>query len=200
MLGFPSSCGQVQSLLCFDYISCLVHTINHDPLTTNHDPLTTNVQVTQVLIQLYGVISSSLLLLFYCPKPPPPPSPFADFLCLCTRDYLMTVWCVGLHQELSLLLKWNPPSHSSLDVLISFLFSFLLASCDDEMTIWPLTPRWPCVTAAFWSSVMLVLILRKQVCAHVLLLLCCGIAARTAQMSLYKVALLCSKRQIRMEV
>ena len=65
------------------------------------------------------VLFPSLCYYFFLSEVPPSPPLLISF-CLRTHDYLMWVWCVGLHQKLSLLLKWNPPSHSV------FIFHFCL--------------------------------------------------------------------------
>ena len=173
MLGFPSR-GWAQSLLCYDYISRLV--LYHSPLTNHQSPLRWHSVWT---VMWWCFLLSISLIIFSGRKPP--------FCCFSLVFSLVTVslvtvscqvWYTWFHQnplcmcddvirEIPILiLPWR------LDL---FSLLILLASCDDKMTIWPLTPRWPCATTAIWSSVMSVLTLRKQVQAHIFLLLCGGI-------------------------
>ena len=169
MLGFPSR-GWAQSLLCYDYISCLV--LYHSPLTNHQSPLrwleclNSHVVVFPPLdLSYYFLWSEAPLLLFF------------SLVTVSLVTVSCQVWYTWFHQNLLcmcddvireipfLILSWR------LDL---FSLLILLASCDDKMTIWPLTPRWPCATTAIWSSVMSVLTLRKQVQAHIFLLLCGG--------------------------
>ena len=123
MLGFPSR-GWAQSLLCYDYISCLV--LYHSPLTNHQSPLrwleclNSHVVVFPPLHLSYYFLWSEapLLLVFFG---------FLTRDCL-TRDCLMSSLIHMVSSEPVVHVWWcnkgNPLSHSSLKIRSVFSFNF----------------------------------------------------------------------------